>query len=332
MSLKIPKVLFLFVAFSFFTEMAIGIFFSIYHNNPTNTKIKVKIDIAQKSNLQSELLVFAGSEGAMGIDGNLLEKLTGRRCFNFALIGDATLAGEYFLFEEYLHHNSPPKYLLLVNSYSVWVRDFGYSSVADTLTINFPAQTARYFGSSVFTRLLPSQRYRYEIRALLRSRDWGAYLSGLRDKSARIKDDLLRHKGSVLFDENVPGDIREDIKAQEEFIKNNTFFVTALNRYGLENFFRKAREKGITVFVSFGPIEKEFIDHYGDRPYIAAYRSFMRDLPLRYPGVILLNDDFFAVGEDYLARGIVHINARGAQEFTRWIADGILKQAGREKK
>ena len=326
---KIPKALVLFAALAFFTEAAIGFFFSIYRYNPTNAKINAKIAIAKRNDLQNDLLIFAGSEGAVGIDAKLLGELTGLRCFNFSLIGDATLAGNYFLFEEYLQHNPPPKYLLLVTSYDTWARGFEYCGVPDTLTINFPLQTARYFGRSVLSRFLPSQRYRYEIRAFLRAENRGAYLTALMQKAPQMEDELVRQKGSTLFGEAMQEDIRKDLRDHESFVRTNNFFVSGLNRFGLEGFLRQAREQGIMVFVSFPPMMKEFAERYGNSPHINAYRSFILALPQRYPEVVLLGNDFFTVDAEYLSRTIEHLNTRGAKEFTRWLAAGILRRAGR---
>ncbi len=322
---RVPKTLFVLLTAILFTEVFISVIFSIYRSNPTNAKIKAKINIAQRSSLSYDLLIFGGSTAVGGINAKTLEKNTGLTCFNFALIGDATVAGNYFLFEDYLRFHKPPKYILFMDAYDLWHRDIGYCGVSDTLTINFPKETANLLGYSLLNYILPSQRYKYEIRALIRSKNIIAYLNGLQAKSSKFTREILENKGSSIFEEKNAPNVRKDLLNHEIFINSQKFSVSKINRNALDRFFGRAKEKNIIVFIASPPIFKEFYDYGINGEYLRSYKSFIESLPSSYDNAVLLNKDFYAVAIDKLSLSIDHLNIGEAHVFTKMLADSILK-------
>jgi hypothetical protein len=322
---KFSKALIIAAAAILCAECGISSVFSVYRNNPTNARIKTKIALSRRSELSSDILIFGGSEAAGGINAGRLQEITGFKCFNFALIGDAAIAGNYFLLEDYLQVHAPPRFIILMDSYDIWAREVGDGGVSDTLMINFPLETARLLGYSPLNYVLPSQRYRYEIRALLRSGNIPAYLKSLETRSSGLEQELLGQKGSSFFKERDPASVRRDLTDHQLFIDSNEFNVSRLNLLALDKLLTRAKEKKITVFIAFPPVYKEFFDYGTNSAYLRAYRVFMRSLPQSYDTVVLLNNDFYPVAVDQLSGSIDHLHGDESLVFTEKLGRAMVR-------
>jgi len=136
-----------FLLFMLMTMATEGIIFYIYPqriSNPTHKKILSKKRIAQSSNFTKELLIFGDSSAAGGVYGKVLEENTDLSAFNFSLVADATMAGNYFLLNELIENNKPPKYVLLMNVYDMWWRNPDKEFVFEILYKDFHSYFRQY--------------------------------------------------------------------------------------------------------------------------------------------------------------------------------------------
>lgn len=333
-----PKAFVLFLCLFLATECFIAFFFSRYISNDTNCKIKAEIRIAQRRDANYDILVFGDSSAAQAIDTARLDEYTGLTSFNFALMGDATLAGNYFLFKKYLAAHKIPKYVVLMNVYDVWHR--GYSDETfQILAINFPWDFIKmafypqidrerylYLIKEISAYILPSQRYRYEIKNIIGTKEASDYRSKHIKSILKFERKLLKLKGFSEEKEMDENSIMLDMHEHKDLVKSNEFVVSKLNLYYLDMFLRVCERNDIKVFLCFPPILKELYEQEIKGNYLRSYESFLRDKSRYYTKAILVTDGFYVVPMTSLSYTIDHLNEKGASDFTRILGEKIRQE------
>lgn len=320
---NIPKAFILFLLFFIATEFFISIFFSMYANNFTNAKIKAEIRITRRAEFKYDILVFGDSSATQAIDTSKLEKYTGLSAFNFGMIGDITLVGDYFLLKKYLASGKTSRYVVLMNVYDIWHRECS----TQLLMINFFEDFTRMmFNSEIFnmwhgdiikemaTYILPSQRYRYEIKNI----------KNTRINISELEQNLLRTRGhSDEIGTNEKGIIR-DMLEHKEMVGSNIFTVSRTNLYYFDKFLKTCEQNNIKILFCFPPILKEFYDQEIKNNYLRSYKSFIKNKTSHYVNIIFVNDDFYIVPIENLSSSIDHLNEKGSAAFTKILAKKIM--------
>lgn len=340
---KLPRAFLLFLAFFFFTEILIYYLGSSISANPNVVIIQDQVKISKIRDFNKEVLIFGDSSAALAIDPVKLERNLGMSCYNFSTVGPATMAVNYYLFENYLRYNTAPKFIILMNTYDAWGRDIDSEDIINTLAGNYFLGTAEALISNgdsngfykfllykIFFTVLPSERYKYEIRRLIKYRKIPPLLF------SDFYQRLLKNNGSYrfIFERNIRENkaevqkvrISEDLLTNEQFVKSSKFYISSLNRYFLNKFIMTARKNDIIIFVCFPPLVKEFYNFQNAGGYLDSYRLFLRRLAASSGNILFLTDDFYAVDKEQLAEAIDHLNDAGAGFFTEIIADRFRKR------
>ena len=330
---ELPRAFLLSLVFIFVIELFVCTFFSRFATNPTYAKLGAKIKIARREGLNQDLLILGDSTSAASLNAEALQKNTGLSTFNFSLIDNATYAGYYFVLQDYLRSNRPPRYIILMNAYKVWGLDYS-GGKSKLLMMIFPERTLDLLSHPEFTDcpgdilknivkwLLPSQRYKYEIRRLLESRNFLEYLRVAFHKEKELTEEVLRQKGTSFFQE---APLVANLREQRKFVKNTPFRITRLNDYYLNKFLNETREKNIKVFICFPPLLKEFYEEEKDTEYFRSYKLFMEKIVSSHSHTLFLTDDFYPVLIEELSNAIYHVNTKGQDNFTRMISQRILE-------
>lgn len=335
---KHSKAILLLIFLILSTELSISKLFSEYVSNPTNAKIRAKIKLARQAQLNNEIIVLGDSSGAGAINANLLKEITGINCLNLSLIGNCLIAGDYFIFEEYLKTHKPPKYIILMNVYQIWSRDMEYSGTTGILMANFETDMRKNYyclglmdkreinvAKNILFNLMPSRKYKGEIIRMLESKNIIEYLGKLKEESLKIEEELLKNNGSSLYTEKNSDYIINDIKTQVKFTQENKFKVSKINRFFLDKLISKANEMNIKVLLLYHPAVLEFYEKTKNNEHISAYKEFMRSLPALYPNTSLLEDDFYVANLDKFSLSIDHLDDKESLIFTAALAKKIIQ-------
>ena len=351
---KLPKAFILFLVFFFLTEIIFLYIGPLMSANPLHNYVKTQIDIARTINLNKDLLVFGDSSAAYAIDANRLGGHTGFACYNFATVAASTMAGNYCLLNKYLKSNKPPKYIILMNTYNAWhlgCRSWGtvevlaahfFKDIMISLPIfEFMDCIHTFVATKLLGFLLSTQQYKHEIRRMIEQpQTFFRDLPSRVYRTVNLKQEILKYNGnprryleeinrqkqlSIQQVDSNDGLIMADILSHQEFIRENKFSISVLNKYYLNRFLGKTKEKGIKVFICLSPMLKEFYDKTLDNEYLSAYKSFIKGLAYSQNNTILLTDDFYIVSYEELADAIDHLNKKGSLIFTEVIAEKILR-------
>ena len=334
---KIPKALIIFLILFLLTEFMVSIIFSSYIENPSNTKIKAKHLIALKADQDYDILILGDSSAAGAINANELKKQTGLNSFNFALTADATIAGTYFLFKDYLKYNNPPKYIIIMNIYDAWHRGLESKAVMATLVANFQKDLIKsQIGTSLFFNLnhiilknylnygTPSLIHKYEIRKLIRSKNIIKYYRELMEKQSQMEQELINSSGSSLYAGTDVETILMDAGKHKNFIDDNLFQVSEINRYYLNELLNEAQKRNILIFIIYPPILKDFYEDNINNEYLVSYKSFIEGIGETNSNALLLYNNFYLVEREKLSSTIDHLNHEESKVFTKDLANRII--------
>jgi hypothetical protein len=335
---KLPKSFTIFFIIFIIVEIIIHILMIDYVENYANARVRTKIKVSQTPDQNYDILIFGDSAADSGINANELKEKTGFETFNFSMGGDALMTGNYYLFEDYLLYNDIPKYIILMNVYDTWYRDLSTMYVVQALMNNFPGKAFRDFMSNPITYnpkkhilnnfahyLIPSQRYKWEIRHIIESRDIIDFFKKRKTKESELLNDVISNNGSFEYSGQDMDSIMYDINFHKNFIETNEFEVSWYNQYYLDKFLMLAKENNIIVFFAFTPAAKEFYDENINSDYIKSYKEFIKNIPEKYDNFVLLTDDFYVVGIDKLTNSIDHLKYEDSKVFTDLIAENINK-------
>jgi len=211
---NLPLGFLLFILMAVITEGSISKIYPHRISHPTHKKILSKKRIAQSSNFSKELVVFGDSSAAGGVFGKVLQESTDLSAFNFALVADATMAGNYYLLNELIANNKAPQYILLMNVYDMWWRNPNKEFVFEILFKDFNGYFKQYLvmkndritypmASYFAHRILPSLVYRFDIQRTIKDVHWVENLRKYKQDNLDMYEELIRLEGSSVYVETM---------------------------------------------------------------------------------------------------------------------------------
>lgn len=325
--------------------------------NPLSPIFQVQKKISKTKNLNKDILIFGDSSAQFAIQSCTIQEITGLTSYNFSTIGNATFAGNYFLFKNYLECNKPPKFLLLMNVYDVWHRDLHSEGIINVLASNFFMDTIKtLFCIDVIDRnntfkivkkivnhILPSLRYKYEIRRLVRmiiksNKLFFETLTSVIIRTSRMKEDLMLNGGNYRkylmpwlkinqiddIENYKRKNLAKDIREHLDFVEKNTFHISNLNKYYFDKFIQEAVKRNIIILICFPPILHDFYHNIIANNHLNMVKSFLESIAKSNTNVILITKDFYVVPSDKLFDSIDHLDEKESLIFTNTIANRIL--------
>lgn len=355
---KIPKASILFIIFFILTEFILFLFGPYIAINPINAIFRAQIEISKSKNFKKDILIFGDSSAQLALNSNKIQEVTGLTCYNFATIGNATLAGNYFLFEHYLKSNEAPRSLIMMNVYDIWHRDLRSEGTMDVLASYFFKDTINnlLFSNVVANKnkflifkaiagqTLPSLRYKYELKRIAEmtissKKSFFKNIKNTINRNRRMKTNLILRGGNYReyvislpqvksINDNLEirkKNINEDISNHLEFVQKNEFFVSNLNRYYLNKFIGETKERKTKILLCYPPILNEFYNNERASTYLISVKNFIRELAESHKNVFLLTEEFYIVTADELFDAIDHLTEKESLIFSELIGKKILK-------
>lgn len=320
------------------TELFINHFFK-FSINQTLTKVGVKIDLAKNDPKDYQIIVIGDSSSAHAIDANLISQQLNKKVFNYGIIRAMTMAGQYFLLEDYLDQHQPPKYILMMNVYDFWRVGYDAESFLNTVTPLYfnkiwpdllnpqlvGPENYWKFAKIYFSYALPSQRFRPEIKSYLR-RDqtpWQTYQQ-ITSRRKKMIDELSLTKGTLTTDMVTNNDFSDFQRGLDDIFTGRKFEISKLNFYYWRKIVHLADKNDIKVILLPQPMNRDFYQRAQERSNIFSdYLKFLKLQAELYPNVSLIDDDYFYNQLDKYMGNRNHLNKKGTEEYTNFLIEKL---------
>jgi hypothetical protein len=280
-----------------------------------------------------DVLCFGDSLAMYGLLPKVIEARTGLRAYNLATNG-GTMPSSFFLLRRALESGARPR-AIVADFAALMLKDddnppktLNYPELAtlrDCLDLAWASRDASFFGSLALGKLLPSSRWRFEIRANVLAALEGRSTS-LRQAVISTRELWAREAGAQPT--RTPARIRHP---QEDFliesVSPETWAYEPKYRAYLERFLSLAESRGIAVYWLVPPMAPEVHARRALRGADVIYDRFAREVAARHPNTVIL--DARGSGYDDSAHvDFLHLNRRGAAvlsaDVAAVVADGPL--------
>lgn len=213
---------------------------------------------AERKAAGSEVLCFGDSLVKYGVLPRVIEAKTGWKSFNLATSG-GTMPSAYFLLKRAFDAGAKPKAvvvdfdaLMLEDAEPVSLRNYPeLATMADCVDLAWSEGDTRFMGALVLAKLVPSYRWRFEVRALVR-----AAIEG-RDGSRRQTNATFRltwetHGGAQPMP---PGRVRHP---SEDYLIDGvspaSWSIGSKDEAYLDRFVALAESRGVAVYWLIPPL------------------------------------------------------------------------------
>lgn len=306
--------------------------------NPTVAKIQAKRALLHGGEAQSDILIFGDSSSAGAIQAAMVAERTGLTAFNFGMVGSAAIAGNAFLYEEYLRRHPPPRYIVMMNVFENWTSGYNRPDVRDLLTTLFikdviktqfqpRVMDSHYLSTwldAAKSLLLCTYRHKKHMRHLLNPWSHGEYNQRLEDDFEALKKQLLLARGSSLYAKEDRERVIRDSERHVKLVRENRFRPASLNTVFMNRMIAVSKQFGVKLILCYPPVHDAF--HAGTRreKYIADYKDLINSFAQAHAHVHICGDDFFVAPLDELSTSHDHVNPKGARKVTARVIEKIM--------
>ena len=339
---RAPKAFMLFLVLVLIIECGIHLLSPCIVANSAYLPIQARIKVTSTKNLDRGILIFGDSTAGVGINPQRLHEDTGLPCANLATQAGTAIAANYFLLQDYLKFNEPPKQIILMRGFKSWAGDPG-DRTFELLLSNFlgkmPALLVhpRLIGSNYRTLLgkipvylLPSQRNRWPIRRTIskvikNKKTIPVVLTESKQKMTEWEQRILGETQYGMGKEGTAAERERSLLKQMKFVRGNEFSVSPWKNYYLEQLITLAEQKGITIFICLPPVRREIYEDEAGKKYLQLSKAFIENVCLSHDNVVLLTDDFHFVTADQIRDNGNHLNAEESIIFTDMLAQKLME-------
>ncbi len=281
-------------------------------------------------------LVLGDSTVNQGFDPRHLEEQTGLRGLNLGTIGNFGTIDDLWMLEEYLERHGPPKAVVVVHTYDVWIRRFhrpflGRIPRARPLT----RETKRAFKiKRKDRREIAINRYMrlYAERRSLRKSLKFAYLDATRseeemaalrvsDRDLPLRDPVMTETGYVEMCGAIPEVVRRDYRGHVKHVSSQKFELSGDNRRALEAMMRLADERGFELYIAPGPLYEHLPKKRAFKRYYASLQATLRELANQHPRAHFI-EGLKTFPEEQM-QNADHITCDAAPIYTDWLTEQV---------
>ncbi len=241
----------------------------------------------------ADLLCFGDSLVKYGVLPKVIEARTGWKSYNLATSG-GTMPSEYLLLKQALAAGARPK--AIVADFAALMLDdpvptplLHYpelATVSDSAGLAWVSGDASLGASLLLAKLLPSFRWRFEVRDLVMANLQGQIGS----KRAFLRDAHWRWEANLGAQPMPPGRVRHP---SEDYLIDGvspaSWAVDPRGEVYLDKFLTLARSQQIPVYWLIPPLVPEAHSRRARRGTDAAYDRLVRSKLSQYPNVVVLD-------------------------------------------
>jgi hypothetical protein len=280
-----------------------------------------------------DVLCFGDSLVKYGVLPRVIQARTGLTSYNLATSG-GTMPSAYFLLRQALGAGARPR-AIVVDFAALMLKDpdppamLNYAELAtlgDCLDLARVSGSSGFFAASAASKLLPSYRWRFEIRVGVRA--------ALEGRSVSQRPWLAIHRAQWDRESGAqpmpPGRVRypneEDLV---DGVSPETWECEPRNRAYLDRFLALAGSRGIRVYWLIPPLCPEAHARRALRGSDRAYGRFVRQAIARHRDVLVL-DARGSGYDDSVHTDHLHLDRRGAAVLSGDLAAVLADRPGRQ--
>jgi hypothetical protein len=276
----------------------------------------------------ADVLCFGDSLIKFGVLPRVLRDRAGLRAYNLA-VSDGSAPSSYFLLERALASGARPR-AVVVDFDALMIREAPGSrampnypelaTIGDCFGLARATRDPEFLGASVAGKLLPSARWRWEIRSSLRAALGGR--NGSERESVRIHTRHWSRESGAHPAE--PGRSRPSNEASLiAGVCPESWECEPVERDYIERFLGLAESRRIPVFWLLPPLAPEVHQLRAARGSDAIYSRFVRSIAERHPGVVVV-DARGSAGSESTHVDHIHLDRRGASALTADLASIVM--------
>jgi hypothetical protein len=278
--------------------------------------------------VDAEILGFGDSLLKQGLIPRILEERLGKRTYNLAVGGGLPVAS-YLLFRKALEAGARPS-AVLVDFEPVMLalrpmhsanRLAEVASFADCLDVGWTYGSSPYFNNLATAKLLPSLRYRTEIRRVVVDA-----LAGGPPTDSFVARSWQRWKAERGVHQN-PDTSPDQTKSpfwDERFASHMPLRCDRRSVDYIVRFFTLAEERGIPVYWLLPPTHPEIQAARDAGKATAFYTEFVRKMQARFPDLTVVDARHSGLPRNRFYDAC-HLDGRGARAFSTQVAKVLLR-------
>lgn len=273
----------------------------------------------------AQLLCFGDSLVKQGIVPRILEEKLGTTAYNLA-VGGGTPAANYFVLRQALEAGVRPKWILVdfepvmisIGANHSERRLAEMASIRDCLDIGWHYRSPDYFGALAMAWVLPSVRYRTEIRGLV-----ATSLSGETDADKeRVSTawKLWGRERGVHLNPSLQTDPRQSPLWNNRYARHMPRKCDWRSEHYITRFFSLAEAHNIPVYWLLPPVHPEIRSSWDAGGGTEFYTRFAERMQNRFTGVTIVDARRSGCPAERFYDSC-HLDGSGASAFTEQVAE-----------
>ncbi len=274
----------------------------------------------------AEVLCFGDSLVMHGVAPRILEQRLGRPAHNFAVFkGQGPTA--YFLLKRALDAGSRPAAVLMDGELlgddplaltRLWPELAGYGELLD---MAWTARKPGFLAATAVSKVLPSSRFRFELREGLMAAFRGEFASARWGIYPRVRN-WQHNLGAHIQPPDYPPPAEVVAMLERTNFLPRSWLCHPVNSVYVERFLALAGSRGIPVFWLLPPVQPE-VQSRRDRGGLAGdYERYLRDLVARHDNLVVL-DGWHTGFPPQTMSDMTHLNRNGAAAFSELLGDAL---------
>jgi hypothetical protein len=288
--------------------------------------------IHQKWNLLNDIeapvdwLILGDSSCSQGVMPEILMTELNQTAINLCTTGDMGTLDNLWMLEEYIQRFGVPKNVLVVQTFDMWHRNF------NPVRLGQIPRPWKFWENHTFGHELMLDKdirdetfIEHYVPLLSQNKTIGMIIRSTLAGKHNPFDSLWKMKedGFVPAFEPKPDIVLAGEQQQIDFVKENSFSVSALNNQALEKMAEMADTNDFNLYLANSPTFEGLYTNPDYQEYFHSLQSYLQEVAnqsvnIRYiPSV-----KTFPVEQ---MQNPDHLIVSGAEEYTRWLVEEILR-------
>lgn len=282
-----------------------------------------KWDLLEDLDEPVDWLVLGDSSCNQGIEPTVLEQTLGGEAVNLCTIGDLLAVNDAWMLERHIERLGPPRHVLIVHVYDVWIRTRRYLN-RQPLLAKIPLPWGFWEDLDPSVELSPKEERRIAVARYLPLWAENKTLSSWLHHPSKVfeRDFHVTDEGFMPLDKANPRNVKRDSREHLERAKKRRLKLAPINEAALDHIAALAERHGFDVWIATSPVWEGV---WKDQRFRSMFHGVVRQVQAvaaKHPRlhVILPTPATFRANE---MENVDHVTAEAAEDYTREIAEAI---------
>ena len=288
--------------------------------------------IHQKWNLLDDLsspvdwLILGDSSCSQGVMPAILKTELNQSAINLCTTGDMGTLGDLWMLEEYIERFGPPKNVLVVHAFDIWYRNFNPVRLGqiprswkfwENYSFGYELMAEKDVPKETFLEhYVPLYSQNNTIGMIIRST-----LTGKHNPFKPMWE--ITEDGFVPALEPKPEIVLAGEQQQINFASENVFYVSYVNDQALREMTGLADRYDFKLYLANSPVFEDLFTNTAYQDYFQSLQSYLQDVANQSTNVQHIASTLTFPAEQM--QNPDHLIVSGAEEFTQWLVEEILK-------